>query len=265
MNEDTGWLQFFAWLIGEVALLNALLLAGFLLTTRLSIVAANVMNVVLCVGLVVLALSYKRLSLTWTALVVLVGGIICGLSLREYREAASGEIVKGISLHEASRHPKATGFSFADAGVRTDLSAVYEEHIRPTGRTYTTHFYYVAPVVITGWNESSPVEVWAACRNVNDEKAWEVPFKAGLRPPPWDESGYREAVGFAVQNHKLIASPEPVILLWVESPERALAGLLSDFWFGVRFWNVALIAGLLAGRLMFTLTRRNRSVRDLHG
>ena len=145
------------------------------------------------------------------------------------------------------------------------MGGVYEEHIRPTGRTYTTHFYYVAPVVSTSWNESSPVEVWAACRNVKDKEAWEMPFRAGLRPPPWDESGYQEAVDVAVQNHNLTASPKPVILLWVESPEGAVAELLSEFWFGVKFWNAALIAGLLAGRVVFTLTRKKESVRDLHG
>lgn len=262
MNPSQGsssWLGFAAWFLIQVLLLNAVLGAMLFLSTALPIVAANIILVILCVSIVVAAFVFKRASLAWSALITLVAGIIVGVTSREYIEAKNGEIVRDIEITQAAAHPNATGFTFTEGKVRGDLSGLYEERSRPQGRAPTLRFYLAAPVVSEDWDATMSVTVWAVAKTSIAPSAWEKPLKAGLRPPSWDQEGFGRAIALACQSHGLSAPAAAIAVFWVESPEQAIEGLLSEFWFGLKFWNVALVAGLLLGRIAVVASAKKRA------
>mgnify|MGYP007088118957 CR=1 FL=1 len=142
------------------------------------------------------------------------GSFFGGDALRSLR----GQAVRGVSVSQAPRFPKAQRFHFTDGMPSERLTArFYKAGHRGPGVTY-----WAAPVTVEGWRQSEPVTLWV-CAGSKDELAeWTKPHRKGLRVGALGGDGCKGAVLAAEQAFGLRSAPNAPVITWLESPQKAL-------------------------------------------
>lgn len=239
--------------------LNGILAISALIAAHLSWTLAVIISIMLGLVAITISFFYREASVSWTALMAVVAGLICGMYISSYYDVKDRAIVTGISLAEAVNHREAGGYTFNEGKVRTDLMGTHVRRRSSGGRgssSTSTSYYYAAPVVNETWNPRQPVTVWAVQISYNKKELWEQPFRAGIRA----EAIFAEELGAAVQDaidsHGLNSHPGAVLIQWVRSPQKAVDAYLDDFKETAVIFNIIWLAGLLAGRVYIYLRRR---------
>ena len=226
------------------------LLAGFFalnLTIALGTTAAYYLGwgagiavgIISAVAVVVWGFVLGSVAVAIASIAAMAAAILGSLSITAYRDAARGEILRDVSVTDAVNHPTASGFYFNDAVVKTSCQGRYESS--PTSRRSSARgqSYYAVPVVSADGESDTEVAVWAVCGELQAcHKSWDSPLNAGLRvSPPFDS--FIEATKAAQERCGLTSHPNAVLIEWVASPEEATSQKLEDYWFAVKFWNIA--------------------------
>lgn len=235
--------------------LNGILAVSALIAAHLSWMLGVIIAILL--GLVVITISFlhREASFSWTALIAVVAGLICGMSILNYYDVKDREIVKGISLADAVNYPEAGGYYFTGGKVRMDLVGSYVKRSKSTNRSSTVSYYYAAPVVGETWEPGQAVTVWAVHCVSEPKKLWEQPFRAGVRPDTIFREELATAVRHAVNSHGLRSHEKAVMIEWVSSPDAAVKAHLDEFKSNVLVFNIIWLVGLLLGRIYFFFRR----------
>lgn len=251
------------WLIGHLIILSAVFLSWLL--GHLSSILPFILGMILFVVMICYALlpygKGKRVRIVILALLIPMIGAILGMVYQDYEELESGEIVRGVGLSEIKSAKNLSAIYFNEGAVQVDYLYGYKTEdlsIWAPGtivgeETYT--FYFVAPVVSSGWEKSEPVNTWAACyifyrtpvvrewidklySTIKGKKEGEeisnidyqveeckremaVPYQAGQVERTYPAEDYfKIAVNGAEEYYGLRSTENPIIIYWMEDPEK---------------------------------------------
>lgn len=135
-----------------------------------------------------------------------------------YVHLARGHTVRGLSVRDAPRFPRAARFLFVDGAP--DVTRWGRHHSPGHRGAGVTHV--VAPVVVSGWTPGEPVTLWACAEGSAPPRAWKEPGRRGVRLSSFATTGCAKARQRAEQVHRLRSAPGALLIHW-EDPAGALA------------------------------------------
>lgn len=245
----------------SLILLNVILAISAAISAHLSWGLAIVIAILLGLMTITISFFYREPSFSWTALMAVVAGLICGISINSYYDVKDREIVNGITLADAVNHREAGGYRFTEGTVRTNLMGTYAKRSESSRHSSSLSYYYAAPLVTDSWTPRQPVTVWVVKQSVYKKEHWEKPLRAGLRVEAIFKDDLAMAVREAESSHGLTSHPGAVMIEWVESPEEAQEAYFTEFKETALTFNIIWLVGLLCGRLYSYFRRKKKRTR----